>query len=88
MTIQQRAKETCDAFITEGYLKAIEQSLRDQIEECAKVMDNWAEVNARHGRTYEAAIMKEGARAIRALADGGKHDDEGNSARGLDQTSA
>jgi hypothetical protein len=38
MTVEERAKQTCDNFIQMGYLKAIEKALRDQIEECANIV--------------------------------------------------
>lgn len=46
----------------------ISEVLRDQIEDCAKILDEWAKINIEHQRSYEADIMKISALAIRALA--------------------
>jgi hypothetical protein len=81
MTVDERAEATLidishdlfninrDAVIeSESALEKMKHALRDQIEDCAKILDKWAEVNIQYERKYEAEIMTVGAKAIRALA--------------------
>jgi len=51
-------------------VEAIAKALQDEREGCAKIMDDWAEVNMKHDRNYEAEILKAGAGAIRARGKG------------------
>jgi len=45
-------------------------AIEDEREASAKIMDDWAEVNMKHDRNYEAKILKAGAGAIRARGKG------------------
>lgn len=39
MTLDERAQKTCNAFLHRGYIQALIEAFRDQIEECAKVAE-------------------------------------------------
>ena len=78
MNIEERARkiqqEIANTFgmdhldEVERELAVIKKALRDQIEDCAKIVDRVAEVQTRLGRLEEASILRTLATTIRAQA--------------------
>lgn len=69
MTLDEKAQKTCHAFVHLGYIRALIEAFREQIEECAKVADAAAAASVKLGQFEDAAHLRGIGNAIRALAD-------------------
>lgn len=76
MTLEERAKKTCDNFYSVGYLAALKLAFHALIEECAMVADDEAEKEQTYsndlgiiGTTSKGVMALKIAANIRKLAE-------------------
>jgi hypothetical protein len=51
--------------------RASRECCKQEREECAQILDDWAEINTKYDREYEAQILRVAAASIRARSEKG-----------------